>query len=208
MASLLVELHAVVDRYIRKSSNKELSGDIGSNVLEAARNVVKTRMFEPKNALRYRSVKPMNILAREIRRINAMLVRRMKPTPICRSLWNVVFSRYMPKEVFDLLDEYIQALNSQNSRSETKCTRQISITDEEKVMELFMQLVSMSEDENENTLNKSQILKTTILLEGLRCKLIVTKDKPFLLTYSNKRELLKINVRYGCWNINGIPQHI
>jgi hypothetical protein len=42
MASLLVELHAVVDRYIKKSSNKELSGDIGSNVLEAARNVVKT----------------------------------------------------------------------------------------------------------------------------------------------------------------------
>ena len=69
-----------------------------------------------------------------------------------------------------------------------------------------MQLASMSEDENENTLNKSQILKTKILLEGLRCKLIVTTDKPFLLTYSNKREL--INVRYGCWNINGIPQHI
>jgi hypothetical protein len=208
MASLLVELHAVVDKYIKKSSNKELSGDIGSNVLEAARNVVKTRMFEPKNALRYRSVKPMNILAREIRRINAMLVRRMKPTPICRSPWNIVFSRYMPKEVFDLLDEFIQALNSQNSRSETKCTRQISITDEEKVIELFMQLANVSENENENILNKSQILQTKILLEGLRCKLIVTKDKPFSLTYSNKRELLKINIRYGCWNINGIPQHM
>ena len=119
MASLLVELHAVVDRYIK---HKELSGDIGSNVLEAAHNVVKTRVFELKNTLRYRSVKPMNILARDFRCINAMLVRRMKPTPICRSLWNVVFSRYMPKEVFDSLDEYIQALNNQNSRSETKCT--------------------------------------------------------------------------------------
>ncbi len=134
MASLLVELHAVVHKCINKSSNKELSGDIGSNVLETARDVVKTRMFEPKNALRYRSVKLMNILAREIRHINTMLVRCMKPTPICRSLWNIVFSRYMPKEVFDLLDEFIQALNCQNSRSETKCTRQISKTDEEKVI--------------------------------------------------------------------------
>ena len=69
-----------------------------------------------------------------------------------------------------------------------------------------MQLANVSE--SENILNKSQILKTKILLEGLRCKLIVTKDKPFLLTFSNKKELLKINVRYVCWNINGIPQHM
>ena len=96
----------------------------------------------------------MNILAREMRCINAMLVHRMKPTPICRSPWNIVFSRYMPKEVFDLLDEFIQALNSQNSRSETKCTQQISITDEEKVIELFMQLANVSENENENILNR------------------------------------------------------
>ena len=41
MASLLVELHAAY---------------IGSNVLEAAHNVMKTRMFELKNTLRYRSV--------------------------------------------------------------------------------------------------------------------------------------------------------
>ena len=103
MASLLVDLHEVVRNYVKKSANKELAGKLGSHVLESARDVVKTCMFNPLNALQYVSVKPMKILTRDIIRINSILVRRMKPTPVYRNPWKVCFSKYMPTEVFSVL---------------------------------------------------------------------------------------------------------
>ena len=66
MASLLVNLHEVVENYVKKSANKELAGKLGSRVLESARDEVKSCMFDSLNALQYVSVKPMKILTREI----------------------------------------------------------------------------------------------------------------------------------------------
>ena len=192
MASLLVRLHEIVEDYVKKTDNKELAGKIGSGVLAAARNVVKTYMFDPTNALQYVSVQPMNILTREIMRINSMLVRRMRPTPLYRSPWKVCFTRYMPREVFGLLDECIQLLNSQSSRSVTKCTVRVVISDEAKLMQLFMQLANGYNTKNNKHLNESHLLQTKLLHEGQQCKIIVSVDKPFLLSYSVKREILKL----------------
>ena len=207
MASLLVNLHEVVENYVKKSANKELAGKLGSRVLESARDEVKSCMFDSLNALQYVSVKPMKILTREIIRINSILVRRMKPTPVYRNPWKVSFSRYMPAEVFSLLENCIQSLNSQSSHLLTRCTRQVEITDEEKLKELFLKLGNEYNDENKDHLDERQLLRTKTLRDGQHCKIIVSKEKPFSICYSNKREMIRITLFYGCWNVNGIPQH-
>ena len=70
-----------IEDYMRKSNDKKQAELIGSGVLEAARDVIKANLFDLLKSLEFVSVKPMRILAREVKRINMILVRRMKPTP-------------------------------------------------------------------------------------------------------------------------------
>ena len=58
MALLLVDLHEVVENYVKKSANKELAGKLGSHVLELVQDEVKSCMFNLLNAPQYISVKP------------------------------------------------------------------------------------------------------------------------------------------------------
>ena len=207
MASLLVKLHELIEDYMRKSNDKKQAELIGSGVLEAARDVIKTNLFDPLKCLEFVSVKPMRILAREVKRINMILVRRMKPTPAFKCPWKLSLSRYMPQEVFYLLEKFIQGLNCQSSCSKTRFTHRIIISNGEKLTNLFLQLAHVYEDDHEEFMREDQLLQTKILREGQKCKVLVSEDKPFAISYSVKREILKISLHYGCWNIHGIPQH-
>ena len=207
MASLLVKLHEVIEDYMRKSNNKKQAELIGSGVLEAARDVIKTNLFDPLKSLEFASVKPMRILTREVKRINMILVRRMKPTPTFKCPWKLSLSRYMPGEIFCILDKLIQGSNFQSSCSKTRFTHRIIISNGEKLTDLFLQLANVYEDDHEKSVKEDQLLQTKILREGQKCKVLVSEDKPFTISYSVKREIMKMSLHYGCWNIHGIPQH-
>ncbi len=204
MASLIVSVHDIVMNYIKKAKDKDIAGKIGSEVLDTVKDVVKKHMFEPPHALMYGSVKPIKILSREIIRVNKLVVRRMKPSPVGKSPWKISFSRYMPTEVFDLLDNYIQLSKIPSLRKKTSFTRTIEVDDRHKVVLLFLNLANT----NETILNEDDLLQTKSLRDGMKCSLIVNSGMPFVIHYSNRRELIRFTLSYGCWNRHGIPQHI
>ena len=73
--------------------------------------------------------------------------------------------------------------------------------------ELFLKIGDEYNDENKDHLDERQLLRTKMLRDGQHCKIIVSKEKLFSICYSNKREMIRITLFYGCWNVNGIPQH-
>ena len=103
----------------------------------------------------------------------------------------------MPTKVFCVLEDCIQSLNSQSSRSVNRCTRQVVIADEAKLTELFLKLANEYNDENKEHLDESQLLQTKTLRAGQHCRVIVSKEKPVSISYSIKREIIKISLFYG-----------
>ena len=204
MASLLVAVHDTVTTYMKKARDKEKAAKISGDVLEAVRNIIKTHMFSPAQALLYGSINPMTILSREIARINLLLIRRMKPSPTARSPWKMSLSRYMPTEIFSLLDSCIQAHSLGSSRKSTRFTVNIQVSDENKVILLFTTIGNACE----TVLNEEAVLKTKTLRDGVKCKLDVNDEKPLVIQYSIKRELVRLSLCYGCWNMHGVPQHM
>lgn len=204
MASLIVKLHDVVTDYIKDAKDKELAGQIARDMLDEVKDIVKKHMFDPENALMFVSAKPMRILSRQIQRINRNLIRRMKPSPSCRSPWKICLYCSVPIEVFDVFDKYIQALSLQISRKQTSLTRTICINEESKVVILFLNLANMYV----TALKEDDLLQTKSLRDNLKCKAVVSDEKPFNIYYSNKREILRVTMYYGCWNRHKIPQHL
>ena len=106
MASLIMSVNDSVINYIKKAKDKDIAGKIGSEVLVMVKDIVKKHMFDPPNALTYWSIKPIKILSREMIRVNKLVVRRMKPSPVGKTPWKISLSRYMPTDIFDLFDNY------------------------------------------------------------------------------------------------------
>ena len=204
MASLIVSINDFVREYIKKSKEKEIARKIGADVMESIRGIVKKHMFLPENGLVYTTVEPMRILSREILRLNGIVVRRMKPNPVARSPWKVTVNRYMPDEVFNLLDGYISALKLARLRKRTAYTCKITVDDPDKVIFLLLKIANTYD----NIISEDNLLQTKSLKDGAKCKFVVSTEKPLVFHYSYKRELIRIQMCYGCWNMHGIPQHL
>ena len=175
MASLLVSVHDTVMNYIKKAKDKDLAGKIGSE--DTVKDVIRKPMFEPRRAIMYRSVKPSKIVSREIIRINKLVVRRMKPSPLGKMHWKILFSRYMPTDVFDLPHDYTQLPMAPSLLKKTSPTRTIEIDDQDKVVLLFLNLANI----NEVVLNGDDLLQAKCLRDGMKCSLIVNSAKPFVI---------------------------
>ena len=204
MASLIVSINDFVLEYIKRSKNKEIAGKIGADVMESVKCIVKKHMFEPENGLMYVSVEPMKILSREMLRLNGIVVRRMKPNPVARSPWKIAVNRYMPVEVFNLLESYINELKLSSLKKKTAFTCNITMDDSNKVIFRFLKIANICE----NVLNEDDLFQTKSLKDGAKCKFMVTTEKPLVMHYSYKRELIRFQICYGCWNMHGIPQHM
>ncbi len=68
MASLIVNLHELVNGYVKKAHNKELAGKIGSEVLLRARQVAKKYMYDSENACMNHVTEIYPIVSRELKR--------------------------------------------------------------------------------------------------------------------------------------------
>ena len=145
MASLIMSVHDSVMNYIKKAKDKDIAGKIGSEVLDMVKDIVKKHMFDPPNALTYWSIKPIKILSREMIRVNKLVVRQMKPSPVGKTPWKILLSRYIPTEIFYLFDNYIQLSMVASSWKKTSFTRTIDVADQEKVVLLFLNLANINE---------------------------------------------------------------
>ena len=98
-------------------------------------------------------------------RVNKLVVRRMKPSPVGKTPWKISLSRYMPTEIFDLFDNYIQLSRVASSRKKTSFTRTIEVADQQKVVLLFLNLANI----NEAVLTEDILLQSKSLRDGMKC---------------------------------------
>ena len=76
--------------------------------------------------------------------------------------------------------------------------------DPNKVIFFFLKIANTYD----NALNEDDLFQTKSLKDDAKCKFMVTTEKPLVIHYSCKRELIRFHVCYGCWNMHGIPQHM
>ena len=107
MASLLVSLHEVVEKYIKKASDKELAGKIGTEVLERSRQVAKKYLFTAEDACKFHVALLFPMLSRELLHFTKILRRRMKASTTLSHPWQIRIVRNLPVEIFELLKETI-----------------------------------------------------------------------------------------------------
>ena len=64
MAALLVEMHKVVEIYIKNDPNRRSATEIGSEVLQLTRAVIKKHTFPGEKAYKFHLAQPLRILKR------------------------------------------------------------------------------------------------------------------------------------------------
>ena len=102
MASLIVPLHDLVNKYLRKAKNKDVAGKIASEVLTRCKEVAKKYILQGEDACMYHIALIYPIVSRELVRWNKIITRRMKPTPSLANPWGIQVVRNMPQEIFSV----------------------------------------------------------------------------------------------------------
>ncbi|CAB3996024.1 Hypothetical predicted protein [Paramuricea clavata] len=204
MASLLVSLHEVVEKYIKKANDKELAGKIGTEVLEHSRQVAKKYLFTAEDACKFHVAELFPMLSRELLHFTKILRRRMKTSTTLSHPWQIRIVRNIPVEIFELLKETILRGGYGNIVKKTKSVEQLEISNLDAVYNWVKHVAG------NNTI--SGTIETDffskLLKDGSCCKAIVSPEHPFIVKYSNTQENIQYVTRYGCWNAFGIPQHV
>ena len=107
MASLIVNLHEIINDYIKNARDKELAGKIASEVLVRSKEVVKKFMFIGEDSCMYHVAHLYPMVSRELLWWNLIARRRMKATTSLAHPWQVIIARNMHEEVFNLLKECV-----------------------------------------------------------------------------------------------------
>ena len=124
IASLIVNLHEIINDYIKNARDKKLAGKIASEVLLRSKEVVKKFMFIGEDSCMY--LYPM--VSRELLWWNRIASRRMKAVPSLAHPWQVVIVRNMHQEVFNLLKLTVIQGKYGTVAKKTKCVEQLQIT--------------------------------------------------------------------------------
>ena len=205
MAALITTLHDVVQQFIEKpcGSSKKTRENIGSEVLQLSRAVIKKHTLGGDSQFRYHLAQPYRMLGREFVHWNKLALRRMKYSSTLKTPWQVSFSRNMCFEVFHCLKGFVLAWDLGEKTKETKHVEEIKIS----ALEHFKQLMlTVANKYNANALNEESALFKA-MKDGSYCKAIVNNSHPVSLRYSKTLEIVRVEFRYGCWNRSGIPQH-
>ena len=78
MASLIVQLHELTNEYIKRAKNKDIAGEICSEILLRSREVAKKYLWDGGNACMFYVAPLYPILSRELLQWNNIIKRRMK----------------------------------------------------------------------------------------------------------------------------------
>ena len=202
MASLIVNLHDVVDNYIKKSKDREKAGKIGSEVLLRSKEVAKKYLFEGEDACMFYVSQIYPMVSRELVRWTKIVAKRMKPRSSLSNPWGVKFSRNMPQEVFDLLKLTLLKGHYGIVSKKTCCVETLELTAANSAREWIMHVGSKT---------SSEITMASIFYKSLKCgshcEAVICADNPLIIKYSKSQENIKISLHYGYWNTFGVPQH-
>ena len=100
---LLVEMHKVVENYVKNDPNRKSAPEIGGEVLNLTRAVKKEHTFPREKAYKFHLAQPSWMLARTVGYWNKSIKRRMKRKSSGSHPWMVKFKWNLNMEVFDCL---------------------------------------------------------------------------------------------------------
>ena len=202
MAALLVEMHEVVENYIKNDPNRKSATEIGGEVLNLTRAVIKKHTFPGEKAFKFHLAQPSRMLARTVGHWNKGIKRRMKRKSSGSHPWTVKFKWNLNMEVFDCLKVAAFSVGDAKTHKETRAIHEIHFTNGEKLKALFYELGN----KYKKSFDFEDIFIKTEKDKSFSC-LIVSKDHPASIRYSKNSEVLTFKARYGHFNRNGVPQH-
>ena len=134
------------------------------------------------------------------------ILRRMYFTVKHSHPWMIVLSSRLPKPIFDYIIEVLTCSSSFSvsindthlAKGRAKKERIVRITNKRKLYQLLCTGVDGNDELN---------FKKNVAGKG-HVDLIVSENKPFVITYSYVKENVNIMCHYGSWNTNGVPQFI
>ena len=104
-----MRLHETVASYIANAEGKNLATDIGNEVLQLSRAVVKHHTFPEQQRYKCYLVQAGRILARDVYRWNKSICRLMKCSPSLQHHWEIRLKRNLPLEPFGTLKSAVIA---------------------------------------------------------------------------------------------------
>ena len=204
MATLLVKMHETVKDYINSGENQPLATEMGSELLQLSRAVIKKHTFDGERAYKFHLAQPARMLSRSFVYWRKTILRKMKRKPLASRPWTVFFSWNLPLEVFDCFKVVAVAPESDGLIvKNTRAVQEIHITDMEKLKGLFLRVANKFA---KGCINESDIFIKTEKDESYS-HVLATKDHPVIFKYSKNLEIIRVSLGYGHFNRVGVPQH-
>ena len=200
MAEFLVKLHETVGAYISNAGDKKLARDIGNDVLQLSRAVVKHHTYPEERRYKYFLAQPSRMLAREMYRWNKSICRLLKRSPSLRTPWEIRIKRNLPLELFDTLKASVIACGWGQLTRSTSHVEEIVMTDEGN----FRKMVLSWNNKYSRQLEEEELLVKREK-DGGYSRVVLGKSRPVKMKYSKKLEVFSLSLRYGHWN--SVPQH-
>ena len=202
MAELIVRVHETVVSYIANADDKSLATDIGNEVLQLSRAVVKHHRFPEQQRYKYYLAQPSRMLARDVYRWNKSICRLMKRSPSLQHPWEIRLKRNLPLELFDTLKSAVIAFGWGQVSKSTSHVEELVITEEDHFKNLILSWSNKF---------RRQLEDTEVLIkeekDGGYSRVVVDTSRPVKIKYSKKLEMFTLYLSYGHWNRVGVPQH-
>ena len=201
MALLIVNLHEIINDYIKNARDKELAGKIASEVPVRSKEVVKKFMFIGEDSCMYHVANLYPMVSRELLWWNRIARRRMKATTSLAHPWQVIIVRNMHKEVFNLLKLTVMQGEYGTVAKNTKCVEKLEITTTEAAIHWMVHVIK-----DHTAVDESEIFFRLLRNNGY-CKAVISCTHPLIIKFSKGQENVKVVFNYGHWNHFGVPQH-
>lgn len=202
MAELLVKLHDTVASYIANAPDKNLATNIGNEVLQLSRAVVKHHTFPEQQRYKYYLAQPSRMLARDVYRWNKSLCRILKRSPSLRHPWEIRLKRNLPLELFDTLKSSVIGYGWGQVTRSTSHVEELLITEEDH----FKNLILSWSNKYRRQLEGTEVL-IKVEKDGGYSRAVVSTSRPVKMKFSKKLEMFTLSLNYGHWNSSGVPQH-
>jgi len=127
--------------------------------------------------------------------------RRMRANPTARNPWTVEIKRDLCQEVFNhTRDAVRKGLSAFGVVVEDSV---IKFTDKKRLVRDFSKLACLTQSEINNDFKKSFGRKQ----KNFKAEVLVSEDKPFVISFDYKRMKVTVACNYGCWNEFGYGFH-
>lgn len=204
MADFVVQIHEVVMGIISTSrgSKKELNGNIGRELLELTRAVVKKHTLPAEKRYKYHLAQPARMLSRSVVLWNKSIVRKLRRKPNGSAPWTVKVTKEMPCEVYECFKAASLAEQAGGLLiKRTKHVEEIEFNNVSDLRNIFLEFANNHGKclEEENVMFRKE-------KDDSHSIVIVNPNHPAIFHYSRRLEVMCFRCRYGHYNRFGVPQ--